>query len=40
MTVQKNLVGMGCLSVVCVDLCIECLLGIQWAGNGRGFRVH
>ena len=39
-TVQKYLVGMGCLSVVCVDLCIECLLGIQWAGNGRGFRVH
>ena len=38
--VQKYLVGMGCLSVVCVDLCIECLLGIQWAGNGRGFRVH
>ena len=39
-TVQKYLVGMGCLSVVCVDLCIECLLGIQWAGNDRGFRVH
>ena len=24
--------GMGCLGVVCVNLCIECLLGIHWAG--------
>ena len=32
--------GMGCLGVVCVNLCIDCLLGIHWAGNGRGFRVH
>ena len=32
--------GMGCLGLVCVNLCIGCLLGIQWAGNGRGFRVH
>ena len=29
--------GMGCLGVVCVDLCIEWLLGMHWAGNGRGF---
>ena len=28
--------GMGCLGVVCVNLCIECLLGIHWAGDGRG----
>ena len=39
-TVQKYLMGMGCLSVVCVDLCIERLLGMHWAGNGRGLRVH
>ena len=32
--------GMGCLGVVCVNLCIECFLGIHWAGNGRGLRVH
>ena len=32
--------GMGCLGVVCVNLCIECLLCIHWAGNGRGLRVH
>ena len=29
----------GCLGVVCVDLCIEWLLGMHWAGNGRGW-VH
>ena len=33
-------VGKGCLGVGCVDLCIEWLLGMHWAGNGRGFRVH
>ena len=22
------------------SLCIECLLGMHWAGNGRGLRVH
>ena len=32
--------GMGCLGVACVNLCIECLLGTHWAGNGRGLRVH
>ena len=32
--------GMGCLGVVCVNLCIECLLGTHWAGKGRGLRVH
>ena len=32
--------SMGCLGVVCVNLCIECLLGIHWAGDGRGLRVH
>ena len=32
--------GMDCLGVVCVNLCIECLLGIHWVGNGRGLRVH
>ena len=32
--------GMGCLGVVCVDLCIECLVGIHWPGNGRGSLVH
>ena len=30
----------GCLGVVCVNLCIKCLLGMHWAGNGRGLRVH
>ena len=25
---------MGCLGVGCVDLCIEWLLGMHWAGNG------
>ena len=24
----------------CVNLCIKCLLGMHWAGNGRGLRVH
>ena len=28
--------GMGFLGVVCVNLCIECLLGIHWARNGLG----
>ena len=37
---REIFVGTGCLGVVCVDLCIGCLLGIQWAGNGLGFRVH
>ena len=32
--------GMGCLGMVCVNLCIGCLLGIQWVGNGLGFQVH
>ena len=32
--------GTGCLGVVCVNLCIKCLLGMHWAGNGRGLRVH
>ena len=32
--------GIGCLGVVCVNLYIECLLGIHWAGNGRGLRIH
>ena len=29
--------GIGCLGVGCVDLCIEWLLGMHWAGNGGGF---
>ena len=32
--------GYGLFGCGCVDLCIECLLGIHWAGNGRGSRVH
>ena len=32
--------GMGCLGAVCVDLCVDWLLGMHWAGNGRGLRVH
>ena len=32
--------GMGCLGVVCFNLCIECLLGIHGAGNGPGLRAH
>ena len=38
---------MGCPSqsrilvgVVCVNLCIKWLLGMYWAGNGRGLQVH
>ena len=34
---------LGCLGVdcvVCVNLCIECLLGMHWTGNGRGLRVY
>ena len=27
--------GTGCLGAVCVKLCIKCLLGMHWAGNGR-----
>ena len=30
----------GLFGCVCVDLCIECLLGRHWTGNGRGSRVH
>ena len=30
----------GCLGVVWVNLCIKWLLGMHWAGNGRGLRVH
>ena len=26
--------------VVCVNLCIKWLLGMHWAGNGFGLRVH
>ena len=37
---QPVTVGMGCLGVGGVNLCIKCLLGMHWAGNGRGFRVH
>ena len=22
------------------NLCVRCLLGMHWAGNGRGLRVH
>ena len=22
------------------NLCVKCLLGMLWAGNGRGFRVY
>ena len=32
--------GYGLLGAVCVNLCIKCLLGMHWAGNGRGLRVH
>ena len=32
--------GTGCLGAVCVNLCIKCLFGTHWAGNGRGLRVH
>ena len=32
--------GTGCSGVVCDNLCIECFLGIHWAGNGRGLGVH
>ena len=30
----------GCLGVVDVNLCIKFLLGMHWAGNGRGLWVH
>ena len=26
------------MGVVCVNLCIKWLLGMYWAGNGRGLR--
>ena len=32
--------GMGCLGADCVNLCIKCLLGMHWAGNGHGLRVQ
>ena len=32
--------SVGCLGVGCVNLCIECLLGIHWAGNGRELQFH
>ena len=37
---EQPYMGTGCLGVVCVKLCIKCLLGMHWAGNGRGLRVH
>ena len=30
----------GCLVVMGVNLCIKCLFGMLWAGNGRGLQVH
>ena len=33
-TVQR----VGCC--LCGDLVLKCLLGMLWAGNGRGLRVH
>ena len=30
----------GCLGVLCLNLCVKRLLGMLWAGNGRGLRVH
>ena len=30
----------GCLGVISVILCNKCLLGMHWAGNGRGLQVH
>ena len=30
----------GCLGVVWVNLFIKWLLGMHWAENGRGLRVH
>ena len=32
--------GTGYLGTDCVNLCIKYLLGMHWAGNGRGLRVH
>ena len=32
--------GTGSLGKDCVNLCIRCLHGMHWAGNGRGLRVH
>ena len=29
-----------CLGVISFILCIKCLLGMHWARNGRGLRVH
>ena len=37
---EQPCVGTGCLGAVGVKLCIKCLLGVHWAGNGRGLRVH
>ena len=38
--VQPVNVGRGCLGKLSVDLWINWLFGMYWAGNGRGFRVH
>ena len=32
--------GYGLFGCSLCDLCIRCLLGMHWAGNGRGLRVH
>ena len=37
---EQPYMGTGCLGVGCVNLCIKCLLGMHWAGNDRGLRVH
>ena len=32
--------GYGLIGCSLCTLCIKCLLGMHWAGNGRGLRVH
>ena len=32
--------GYGLIWCNLCNLCIKCLLGMHWAGNGRGLRVH
>ena len=37
---EQPCVGTSCLGAFCDNLCIKCLLDMNWAGNGRELRVH
>ena len=38
--IRAAVYGYGLFGCSLCNLCIKCLLGMHWAGNGRGLRVH